>query len=183
MDTGFKLAQDLPRWDSQHISRNTSPDTYGDGLSELAMWTHWATFTWRPRSVMMQTTNGAHLIRRFDQHETSPRTTSRKQVDPISMPAVRRAVGRYCLKLKPAAIWWATEEGGRFGRHHVHALMRLTPNQLRYKNPWSQAFRWFGRSEVEEYDPEKGASHYVSKYVTKELADFDFWTRRSGYRS
>lgn len=37
-------------------------------------------------------------------------------------------------------------------------------------------FRW-GRTDVQEYDPNRGAAHYVGKYVTKELNDYDLWTR------
>lgn len=152
---------------------------YADGLSGYN-WSHWATFTWRPRKELAD--NGAdRLVRKYDGVK-SPRTVSLDQVDPISMPAIRRAMGRWCYRIKPSAIWWATEPGGRFGRHHIHALMHLT-ERAQDREPWLLAFRWFGRSEVEAYDSDKGAAHYVSKYVTKELSDFDFWTRRHGYRS
>lgn len=39
-----------------------------------------------------------------------------------------------------------------------------------------QTFRW-GRTDVQEYDPKMGAAHYVGKYVTKQLNDYDLWTR------
>ncbi len=34
----------------------------------------------------------------------------------------------------------------------------------------------FGRTHVTEYDPMRGAHHYVGKYMTKRLTDFDLWT-------
>lgn len=34
----------------------------------------------------------------------------------------------------------------------------------------------FGRTHVEEFDPNLGAVGYCCKYVTKRLADYDLWT-------
>lgn len=172
---------------------------YADGLSGYN-WSHWGTFTWRPRKELLMA-DGQHAVRRYDSfggtvgnmprkgitspakhHAGCPRTLHSTQIDPISLPAVRSAVGRWCYRIKPRAIWWATEPGGRFGRHHIHMLASLSDKSME-RDPWSLAFRWFGRSEIEEYDPERGAAHYVGKYVTKELSDHDFYTRRTGYHS
>lgn len=41
---------------------------------------------------------------------------------------------------------------------------------------WTLGYRMFGRTLIEPFNPDLGAAHYVSKYVTKRLADFDLWT-------
>ena len=46
---------------------------------------------------------------------------------------------------------------------------------------WRLGFRMFGRTYIEEYDPDLGAAGYVSKYVTKRLADYDLWTRQHDF--
>jgi hypothetical protein len=55
---------------------------------------------------------------------------------------------------------------------HCHALLNgldgLTYRQI--GEIWRERF---GREEVEKYDPTKGANYYLTKYVTKELCDWD----------
>ena len=55
---------------------------------------------------------------------------------------------------------------------HVHALINgldaLTYNQIR--ETWEQRF---GRAKVEGYDKEKGAHYYLTKYILKDVHDWD----------
>lgn len=55
---------------------------------------------------------------------------------------------------------------------HIHALINgvdgLTYRQV--GEPW---FKRFGIVHVEGYDPTKGANYYLTKYMTKELCDWD----------
>lgn len=55
---------------------------------------------------------------------------------------------------------------------HVHGLLNglegVTKEEI-----WDVWFKKFGRNMVEIYDPEKGAAHYLTKYVVKSLCDWD----------
>lgn len=61
-------------------------------------------------------------------------------------------------------------------------LVRLTEGSIR-RHPWALAYRWFGSSQIDPYDPERGAAFYVGKYITKSCSDYDYWTRKGGYGS
>jgi hypothetical protein len=55
---------------------------------------------------------------------------------------------------------------------HVHGLLNglegLTDTKI-----WEVWFNKFGRARVEVYDPEKGAAHYLTKYLVKAVCDYD----------
>jgi hypothetical protein len=55
---------------------------------------------------------------------------------------------------------------------HIHALLNgldgLTYREI--GEPW---FKRHGIVQIEGYDPTKGANYYLTKYVTKELCDWD----------
>ena len=55
---------------------------------------------------------------------------------------------------------------------HCHALIRglegLTYRQI--GETWRDLY---GREKVEGYDPTRGANYYLTKYITKELCDWD----------
>lgn len=55
---------------------------------------------------------------------------------------------------------------------HVHALLNKV-RSLRYLDVWEKWFKRYGRALVEGYDPKLGAAHYLTKYVVKELCDWD----------
>lgn len=87
----------------------------------------------------------------------------------------RREWQRYLRELglsagAPLQWFYGIEHGERFGRVHVHALTGNTerlPREL-MQDTWRAGF-----SRILDYQPGKGASHYVAKYVTKELAEWD----------
>jgi len=68
-------------------------------------------------------------------------------------------------------VWWfrGDELGERLGRLHLHALLGGTGGLLDESlgREWRAGF-----SLVKRYDPALGAAHYVTKYVTKGLADY-----------
>ena len=108
--------------------------------------------------------------------------------EPWSVPAWRRNFARYWNAQKdtsaPDRIFWGTEEGKKLGRTHVHALVWWNPERddlLHRGAPashvlWDSLFRKFGRTHVDRFEQGKGAAHYVGKYVSKQLADYDMWT-------
>ena len=69
-------------------------------------------------------------------------------------------------------VWWfrGDELGERLGRLHLHAFLGGTGRLL--EASVGQEWR-VGFSLVKRYDPALGAAHYVTKYVTKGLADYD----------
>lgn len=87
----------------------------------------------------------------------------------------RREWWRYQRHVEHAAgvatSWfYGIEFGERFGRVHIHAL---TANTERLPRSLMAAEWRAGFSRILDYDAGRGASHYVAKYVTKELAEWD----------
>lgn len=120
----------------------------GEWLSEQE-WTQWGTFTFADPLTH------ASARRQFSRFVDSP---------------------RFCLP--PDRVAWASEDGKLLGRTHVHALLWWRkPHRPDATDMWRSWFDSWGRAEVEEYDPEKGASHYVAKYVAKpDRCDWDVAT-------
>lgn len=128
-------------------------DQVGDWLDGVCSWTFWGTFTYR----------------------NSP-----------SLPSVRRSMSRFDEEISPSLMFWGSESGACTGRNHVHALLYFDENRI--STPlygavpisahglWSVAFKRFGRSHVDAFDQKLGASHYVAKYVSKRLSDWDLIT-------
>jgi hypothetical protein len=70
----------------------------------------------------------------------------------------------------PLFWFYGIEHGEQRGRLHVHALTgnteRLPVAMMRQE--WRNGF-----TRILSYDPSRGAAHYVAKYVTKQLAEWD----------
>ena len=70
--------------------------------------------------------------------------------------------------------WMVAEEFGRLGgRYHCHALM-VGVSGLRREFWWHEAFRRFGRTRIEPFDPRRGAAFYAAKYAGKALGALHF---------
>lgn len=69
-------------------------------------------------------------------------------------------------------VWWfrGDELGRQQGRLHLHGLVGGTGG-LRV-DTIKGAWRW-GFSYVQRYDSKLGAAYYVTKYVTKEMSDYE----------
>jgi hypothetical protein len=87
----------------------------------------------------------------------------------------RRAFGRWtrCLEREAGlpVFWFVGFEDGRLlGRLHLHALVGNTGglNDRWMAEAWTPGF-----SRIVRYQPQLGAAYYVTKYVTKELLDYD----------
>ena len=80
-----------------------------------------------------------------------------------------------------STFWWvATEEGKLYGRVHLHGL--IGSNQIRAlsvsdaRDDQGLGVWWkerYGIHHIRDYDPEKGAAHYIAKYVSKGLSDWE----------
>jgi hypothetical protein len=64
----------------------------------------------------------------------------------------------------------AFEPGGLLGRLHIHAL--VADAQSLSANLAEQLW-FYGRSQVEIYDPSRGACYYTAKFAGREFADWD----------
>lgn len=79
----------------------------------------------------------------------------------------------------------ADEYGPVHGRYHLHALvgnvghLRIYCDTLLPKGEWGKGCCWVHRwpcgiARIYPYDPQRGATYYLSKYVVKRLANWDF---------
>jgi hypothetical protein len=128
-------------------------------------WSHFLTLTFkplpRPGSDDGRLTWGKHTRR------DTPAGVS----DAYAMRAWRGYLGAV-QKLADVPLSWfyGIEYGEKRGRLHVHALTGNTerlPVQL-LREQWRNGF-----TRILTYDPARGAAHYVGKYVTKQLAEWD----------
>ena len=128
----------------------------GEWLQTLAPWDVFFTGTWsRPVTV-----NGAFY-------------GARRYLDIVEKWAGQPVYG-----------FVGVERGRSGGLLHVHGLLgnvahmrlycdkRLGPDQWGLKCCLLHAWPW-GYARVLPYEPKLGAAHYVSKYVTKELSEWD----------
>lgn len=70
-------------------------------------------------------------------------------------------------------IWWfsALENGRRLNRTHVHMLLGGTD---RLGSRTLERLWRYGIAEVEDYDPARGATYYISQLVAAGLGDVEF---------
>jgi hypothetical protein len=87
----------------------------------------------------------------------------------------RRAFGRWTRRLEQEAglpLFWFVgfEDGHLLGRLHLHALVGNTGG---LSTAWMAESWTPGFSRILQYQPTRGAAFYITKYVTKELLDYD----------
>ena len=70
--------------------------------------------------------------------------------------------------------WVIAEEFGRLcGRYHCHAL--ITGVQHLSRQVWQrEAYRCFGRTRIDPFDPIRGAAFYLAKYEGRLTGKIDF---------
>lgn len=96
----------------------------------------------------------------------------------LSLSGARR-IGRNILRnaIEPGcAYFWAAERFNRRGESlpdfHLHYLAQLkhrTSVEL-----WSEMFYRYGRSQVDVISEKTPVSFYLTKYLSKDLSDYDF---------
>lgn len=125
--------------------------------------------------------------------------TTRK---PVSMFATRRIADKVCERVGAgynSSVFWASEEFDVRDGFHFHALLKMSEpetlvrlhSESKYYEKveplnvprWSKMdlFDWYykkyGRCQLidnREPDRQLAASHYISKYITKRITDYDF---------
>jgi len=86
-------------------------------------------------------------------------------------------INEYLMRLQIAAGqpigWVIAEESGRLGgRYHGHAL--ITGVRHLSLDFWRrEAYRCFGRTKIELFDPSRGAAYYVTKHAGTLTGKFD----------
>jgi hypothetical protein len=121
-------------------------------------WTHWATFT-TPYTLTLP--SARRLMNRFGDMRVSTDINARKVVK---------------------GLFWAAEPFDCKEGYHTHALVDIddsmpfkavinayqvaTGNRKMGKEKWA-------RVQMSAYDPQQAAAFYVSKYISKKLADYD----------
>ena len=130
-------------------------------------WAHWCTLTFRPPASERD-------VGRVPREWGRWRKKIRGAV-PVGLDYALRQWSAFQRATTIAAgvpLFWfyGVEHGERLGRLHLHALFgnteRLPVATMRAS--WTAGF-----ADVDAYDPTRGASYYVTKYVTKELAEWD----------
>ena len=109
----------------------------------------------------------------------------------LTLPSARRLMYRFWdmddLKRTGACqMFWCAEPFDSREGYHTHGL--LLADQILTKNDLGNIYQvaagnteiskdnWH-RLQLTKYNPKLGASHYCGKYITKYLADYDFWQR------
>jgi len=82
-----------------------------------------------------------------------------------------------------ALRYFVAHEVGRLGRLHLHALIGGVDPYVQRTTAWEKWKERNGFAYILPYDPAKGASHYIAKYVTKEFARYDIEDRARASRS
>lgn len=93
--------------------------------------------------------------------------------------AAMRGIGEWLADLQACAggsqLGWAIAEefGALGGRWHCHGLISGV-SHLRRDFWWREAFRRFGRTKIEPFDPARAAAFYAAKYAAKALGKIHF---------
>lgn len=98
-----------------------------------------------------------------------------------SRRSVRRAIEGHLARCNVSLAFWGIEAGKVSGRLHGHALYhfdrQIPPQAQSIWEDWWTVDGARGRAHIDQFEQEKGATHYVSKYVTKKLSDYDIQGR------
>lgn len=80
-----------------------------------------------------------------------------------------------------SAVGWviAEEFGALGGRWHAHGLVSGVA-RLERKFWWQEAFRRFGRTRIEPFNPDRAGAFYAAKYTAKALGTIHFGGTLSG---
>jgi len=97
--------------------------------------------------------------------------------DPL--PAYRvatslRSVARTLRRFRPSAVFLGAEEhASRY--FHIHGLYKHGLIRVQASDVWQQLFTTYGRARVDIIRSVDDVAAYCTKYVTKELADYDIF--------
>lgn len=137
----------VERWARKRAERAALPEAFGEFLASLALWSWFITITFRGDA-------------------------------PCSGRAIKH-IGQWLADLQAFAGgrqvgWVITEEFGVLGcRWHCHGLV-CGVSHLDRRFWWAEAFRRFGRTKIEPFDPARAGAFYAAKYAAKALGEIHF---------
>lgn len=70
-------------------------------------------------------------------------------------------------------LLWAAEPFDCKDGYHIHALINVPKTWKGLKQIETSKRQRYGISHFEAYDKRRGAKHYIAKYITKDLSDWD----------
>lgn len=147
-------ARTQERWASRQQERAALPHAFGDFLRKLAPW------SWFINPISFRG-------------------------DAPCSDAAMKAIAEWLADIQAQAgaidVGWviAEEFGALGGRWHAHGLISGV-SRLQRKFWWREAFRRFGRTRIEPFDPERAGAFYAAKYAAKALGKIHFGGTLSG---
>jgi hypothetical protein len=142
------------RWAQLRALRADLPEAFGEFLARLAAWSLFLTITFRG--------------------------------DAPCSDAAMKGIGEWLAILQALAggtqVGWAIAEefGPLGGRWHCHGLV-CGVSHLRRRFLWAEAYRRFGRTRIEPFDPARAAAFYAAKYAAKALGKIHFGGTLAGH--
>ena len=136
--------------------RSELGEAWGDYLSSIANWDWWLTLTFR------------------DPVPDPKRPGWNKPGYSYAKKGWREALGRMPAPAIGTIPWVRAFEVQKWrGAPHIHALVGGLDSK-RYAEFGTWWWQEYGYGVVEEYDPNKKASYYLCKYVSKTFGDIEF---------
>lgn len=151
------------RWAARRAERLRLPEAYGNFIAGVELW------DWFINPITFRDDwRGAHRSSSHANTQTGP---------PCSEEAMSY-IKRYFADMQKMAArpvgWMVAEEFGVLaGRFHCHALVTGVW-ELPRSFWWKEAFRRFGRTRIEPFDPRRAAAFYAAKYAAKALGAIHF---------
>lgn len=113
----------------------------------------------------------------------------------LTLNAARRSIVRFANNLHntkklPVTIFWASEKFDLKDGFHIHSLIRFN-NELEWKGNTREKFKEVVNSwqvvnntkevrlHAERFNQGRGACSYLSKYITKQITDYDIFNSQS----
>ena len=186
MLTDYRIEQE--RWARGRRERRKVAWAYGRFIASLAPW-HWFLnpLTMRDRDFHGRPEDRGELRRdgnfavcrpdpRLAKYKPSSRY-SRAEGPPAPQVAIAQ-IEEWLMEIESVAGkpigWMIAEEFGRAGgRWHCHALVTGVRHLYRGKF-WLEAYRRFGYTRIEPFDPARGAAFYAAKYAGRTLGEIHF---------
>ena len=185
MLTDHRVAQE--RWARQGRDQRLLARAFGRFIAPLAKWDWFVTVTFRDRDLREEAGGRGDLCRegcfaickpdpRLERYEPGSRY-SRKDGPPVQEAAISR-IEKWLREIETEARnpigWMIAEEFGRLGgRWHCHALVTGVSHLFR-RRFWLEAYRRFGYTRIEPFDPARGAAFYASKHAGRSLGEIHF---------
>ncbi len=182
----LKAAQE--RWAFERREAKKLPEAFGEFIAGLAPWSWFVNpLTLRNENadsqrshpgILMQ--NGKYAFYEPDPRIESWRPTSRHS-STSGIPNPYLAVARINSWLADMGVmarrpigWVLAEEFGRIGgRWHCHILISEV-SHLSRRYWWTEAFRRFGYTRIDVFDPARGAAFYAAKYASNAVGNIHF---------